>query len=88
MKSLHNAPLSSDNLWEFSFVLVGFYLLFHPVLANPTSLAVALGGGLLLLLLRTIPSETLQIIGKAWCLLLVYLLASSQIGRASCRERV
>ena len=77
MRSLLNATLSSDILWEFSFVLVGFYLLFHPVLANPTSLAVALGGGLLLLLLRTISPETLQVIGKAWCLFLVYLLASS-----------
>src|SRR5258708_7441804 len=77
MKSLLNAPLSLDKLWEFSFVLVGVYLFFHPVLANPTSLAVALGGGFLLLLLRPIPPETLNIVGPSWCLFLMYLFLSS-----------
>jgi len=77
MKSFLQTPLTSGWLWEFSFVILGVYLFFHPVLAYPASLAVVLGGGLALLFFQSIPPETTRILGKPWILFLAYLLASS-----------
>src|SRR5258708_393729 len=74
MKSLWATPLSSDRLWEVSFFLIGSYLLFYPPLNYGQSYSVALGGGLILLLFRTITSGSLSILGKAWWAFLLYLL--------------
>ena len=77
MKSLLSTPLSSTQLWGFSYVLIGLYLVFHPVMAYPTSLGVALGGGLVLLLFQPISPEKKETVGKPCFLFLAYLLASS-----------
>ncbi len=54
MKSLWTTSLSSHRLWEFFILIILSYLLFHPPMANPPSMAVALGGGLFLLLFKPI----------------------------------
>jgi O-antigen ligase len=77
MKSLLSAMLPSDKLWEFSFVLLGSYLVFFPCLSHPQSIAVALGGGLLLLLLRPIPAGMASTLGKPIFYLLAYLALTS-----------
>jgi O-antigen ligase len=77
MKSFFSFPLSADWFWETAYVLVGFYLLLFPPWTYPQSIAVALGGGLLLLLFRVIPIENLRIVGRAWGILLAFLLISS-----------
>ena len=73
MKSILGASVSRERLWEFSFLLLGFYLLTFPAWTYPQSTAVALGGGLLLLLLRDIPGGSLSLLGGAWWSLLFLL---------------
>jgi O-antigen ligase len=77
MKSILSTPLSSETLWEISYLVIGTYLLWHPVLGYPQSLAVALGGGLLLFLFRPLSSDSLQTLGKTGFLFLAFLLAST-----------
>ncbi len=77
MKSLLSIPLTADRLWEFSCVLTGWYLLFHPCLGDPKSFAVALGGGLVLLLFRPIQTGAFARMGRLWMVFLLYLLFSS-----------
>jgi len=77
LKQLLATPISSDRLWEISFFLVTLYLLFFPPLSHPQSYAVALGGGLFLILLRAIPKEILQSLGGAGFLFLLFLPLSA-----------
>jgi O-antigen ligase len=77
MKFLLEFPLSGARLWELSCAAIGCYLLLNPCLADPPSCAVALGGGLLLLLFKSIPSEAFTRVGRFWLLFLFYLLLSS-----------
>lgn len=70
-------PIPSAWLWEGSFALVGVFLFFFPPMTYPTSMAVALGGGLLLLLFRPVPTESLKMMGLGWVLFLAFLLVSS-----------
>ncbi len=77
MKSLLTLPLSAGGLWEFSCILIGLYLLFHPYLMDPKSLAIAMGGGLALLILRPVQEGTFARMGRLWLLFLLYLLVSS-----------
>src|SRR5579871_5322320 len=76
-KQLLTAPVSSGRLWETSFFLITLYLLFFPPLSNPQSYAVALGGGLFLLLFRNIPGESLQGLGRVFLLFLLFLPLSA-----------
>lgn len=77
MRSLFAIPISSDRLWETSFFLITLYLLFFPPLSHPQSTAVALGGGLFLLLFRTIPREALEGMGRGSVLFLLFLPLSA-----------
>ena len=77
MKSLFKKPIPSSWLWEGSFVLVGAYLFFFPPMTYITSMAVALGWGLLLLLFRPLPAESLKTLGWGWVLFLIFSLAST-----------
>ncbi|HUO57019.1 MAG TPA: O-antigen ligase family protein [bacterium] len=76
MKSILQATLTADRLWEISVYLTGSYVLFHPALAFSTSTAVVLGGGLLLLLFRPITSDSLALLGRSGLMFLVYALAT------------
>ncbi len=75
--SLLNRPLSRDFVWELSALALFIYLLFHPALSHPLSLAVALGGGLFLLLWRPVGSGALAQLGPFWFLFLLYSFLSS-----------
>jgi O-antigen ligase len=77
MKSIFSFTLSPDFFWEFSYLCFAVYLLFHPVLAFPQSNAVVLGGGLVLLLFRTISTNSLEKLGIFWVLFLLYNLISA-----------
>ncbi len=77
MKSLWTTPLSSHRLWEISLFIILSYLLFYPPMAYPPSIAVALGGGLFLLLFKPVTPESLFSLGRGWFLFLAYLLLSS-----------
>ena len=74
--SLLNRSLSRDLVWEFSALALSAYLLFHPALSHPLSLAVALGGGLFLFLWRPIGSDALAQLGPFWFLFLLCALLS------------
>lgn len=77
IKRLLAAPISSNRLWEICFFLITLYLLFFPPLNYPQSYAVALGGGLVLLLFRTVPRESLQNLGRAsWIFLFLLPLSA------------
>src|SRR5580658_3356066 len=76
MKFIFSYTVSPDLFWEFFYFCFAVYLLFHPVLAFPQSGAVVLGGGLVLLLFRTIPANSLEKIGIFWILFLFYNLSS------------
>jgi O-antigen ligase len=76
MKSIFSYTVSPDLFWEFSYLCLAVYLLFHPVLAFPQSNAVVLGGGLVLLLFRTVPRDSLEKLGLFWVLFLFYNLIS------------
>jgi len=77
MKSIFSFTLSPGFFWEFSYFCFAVYLLFHPVLAFPQSNAVFLGGGLVLLLFRTISTNSLEKLGIFWVLFLLYSLISA-----------
>ena len=77
MRSIFSFTLSPDFFWEFSYLCFAVYLLFHPVLAFPQSNAVVLGGGLVLLLFRTISINSLEKLGIFWVLFLLYNLISA-----------
>lgn len=77
MKSLLATPLSSERFWGFLYFALGIYLLFHPALFQERSYAVALGGGLALLLFRAVPPGSLALLGPAWWLFLLYALLSA-----------
>ena len=77
LKSILAKPIPSDRLWEISFFLITLYLLFFPPLHYSQSYAVALGGGLFLLLFRTISKESLQGFGRAFLLFLLFLPLSA-----------
>src|ERR1700677_4037636 len=76
MKSIFSFTFSSGLFWEFSYLCIAVYLLFHPVLAFPQSSAVVLGGGLALFLFRIIPRDSLEKLGIFWILFLFYNLLS------------
>ncbi len=73
MKSLLSIAISSDRIFEIFCLVIGIYLLFHPALRCPQSYAVALGGGLLLLLFKCVTPEAFVLLGKAWWLFLLYI---------------
>ncbi len=77
MKSLLTTSISTDALWEFSYLLIALYLILHPALAHPQSFAVALGGGLVLLLLRRLPEGSFEVLGFPCVLFLVFCLLSA-----------
>jgi len=74
---LLSRKVSPGFLWEISAAGLGLYLVFHPALACPTSLGVALGGGLFLFLFRSIPEGALARIGLPTFLFLLYLIVDS-----------
>ena len=76
MKSLLSWPITPQRIWEFSLVLILFYLLLNPPMTYPQSTALALGGGLVLLLFKAIPPGSLEKMGRVWWLFLSYLLLS------------
>src|SRR5207247_2493589 len=59
------------------YVLLGAYLLLHPPMTDPRSTAVALGGGLFLLLFKSLPPSSFSILGYSWVGFLLYALTSS-----------
>src|SRR5580698_6099662 len=77
MKFPWATPLSSRQLWEISIFSILGYLLFNPPMAHPQSTAVALGGGLFLLLFKSVKPDSFLSLGRAWFLFLGYLLVSS-----------
>jgi O-antigen ligase len=77
MKSIFSFTISPDLFWEFSYLCLAVYLLFHPALAFPQSNAVVLGGGLALVLFRTIPRDSFEKLGIFWTLFLFYNLISA-----------
>ncbi len=77
MKSIPSIAISSDRIFEISCLTIGIYLLFHPALAYPQSRAVALGGGLLLLLFKRVEPNSFAVLGKAWWFFLLYAVLSS-----------
>src|SRR5579859_3772090 len=77
MKSFLSTPIPSSWLWEGSFVLVGVTLFLFPPWTYPQSMALALGGGLLLLLFRPVPADAFKRLGLGWALFLLFLLVSS-----------
>src|SRR6185503_5855861 len=77
MRSFLTAHLPAARLWEFFYLLTALYLLLHPALVHPQSNAVVLGGGLVLLLLRSIPPASFDDLGVFWAAFLSYVLLSS-----------
>ncbi len=77
MKSIFTLRLSPDHFWEFTYLCLAVYLLFHPALMFPQSSAVVLGGGLVLLLFRGIQRGFLEKLGVFWVLFLLYSLSST-----------
>ncbi len=77
MKSIFSLTISPNLFWEFSYLCFAVYLLFHPALSFPQSNAVVLGGGLALVLFRTIPRDSFEKFGIFWVLFLFYNLISA-----------
>ncbi len=77
LQSLAAVTVSSTRIWGISYLSMAFYLLLFPPMAFPQSYAVALGGGLLLLLFRPLPAESSQILGRAGWLFLTLLPVSA-----------
>lgn len=77
LRPLLSLPVSPDLMWEISFLGVGVYLVFHPALSHPLSYGVALGGGLFLLLFRSLGDGAFGVMGRTWWFFLSFLLASS-----------
>ncbi len=77
LQFLAAVTVSPTRIWEISYLSLAFYLLLFPPMAYPQSYAVALGGALLLLLFRPLPSESSQILGRAGCVFLILLPISA-----------
>lgn len=72
--------LPTSWLRELPVFLILTYLFLHPTLAYPTSMAVALGGVLLLVLFQKLPKDSLARLGWAWSIFLAYALLSALWG--------
>ncbi len=77
MRSFLTFRVPAAVYWESLYLLLAAVLLLHPPLAFHLYGPVVLGGGLLLLLFRGVPSELFQKLGWAGSLFLLYNLASA-----------